>query len=505
MTDAGWARVREFIYQGAIVCLLVLCITYLGFIVHVKASSAGFLYLLLVVIAALWLGFGAATATSLLAVTCLNYFFIPPIFSFRIYDPEDWVALCAFEFTAVVVSRLSSQAQMQARIARQQSSDRQKLYQLTRGALLLDPSRTPSSQILVLIQATLQTHSVGLFEEANARSYGIGVGPAELEAAARDTYLHGHDRDDPVHGVWSRVLRLGGKAIGAVAVQATDLNPEVVDAMASVTAIAMERARSLDRAARAETAKHSEQLRTAVLDSLAHAFKTPLTTILAASSGLLEASNLQGMELELITLIDQESERLNKLATQLLRTARLDESPVRPMEKCDLREITSHILKDLSWELSGRPVNTEIPDVAASVRGDRELITMGIAQLVDNAAKYSTPGSVITISAERHGKETILAVHNDGRVIEPEDREKIFERFYRGKGTEHLAAGTGIGLSVTRRAAEAHGGRAWVDSEEDRGTTFYFALPHEQPRAAHSNGAPGGPEHISRTTTGERV
>ena len=207
MTDAGWARVREFIYQGAIVCLLVLCITYLGFIVHVKASSAGFLYLLLVVIAALWLGFGAATATSLLAVTCLNYFFIPPIFSFRIYDPEDWVALCAFEFTAVVVSRLSSQAQMQARIARQQSSDRQKLYQLTRGALLLDPSRTPSSQILVLIQATLQTHSVGLFEEANARSYGIGVGPAELEAAARDTYLHGHDRDDPVHAADQHRLR----------------------------------------------------------------------------------------------------------------------------------------------------------------------------------------------------------------------------------------------------------------------------------------------------------
>jgi two-component system sensor histidine kinase KdpD len=165
----------------------------------------------------------------------------------------------------------------------------------------------------------------------------------------------------------------------------------------------------------------------------------------------------------------------------------------------DLREITSQVLKDLSWELTGRPVRMEIPEATRSIRGDRELIAMGIAQLVDNAAKYSTPGSVITISTERLGKETILAVHNNGPVIQPDDREKIFERFYRGKGSEHLAAGTGIGLSVTKRAAEAHGGRVWVDSEGGRGTTFYFALPYEQP------GAVSPPELIRQATTGEKT
>ncbi len=429
-------------------------------------SSAGFLYLLLVVIIALRLGFAAATVTSFLAVTCLNYYFVQPILTFRIADRADWVALITFELTALVVSRLSTQVQQQARIARHQSSDRQKLYQLSRGMLLMDPHRPVASQVLGLIQATLHTESAALFDAAYARSYSIGVRSEEMESAARDAYIANRDENNASGDRWSRVLGLGGKAIGAIALRSDDLNSEVVDAVASVAAIAIERSQSLERAARAETAKHSEQLRSAVLDSLAHAFKTPLTTILAASSGLLEAGSLRGAELELITLIDQESERLNNLATQLLRTARLEEARMKPMETCNLREIVSQIVQDLSWELAGRPVTSEIPEPITKVLGDRELIAMGITQVVDNAAKYSTPGSVITISAENREKETIVAVHNFGPVILSEDRDRIFERFYRGRGSEHLAAGTGIGLSVTRRAAEAHtAGAPGVESD----------------------------------------
>lgn len=469
---------RSAVYRGAIGGASVFFVTYVSFRLHINESSAGFLYLLLVLIIALRLGFGAATVTSLLAVNCLNYFFVAPILTFRIADPGDWVALVTFELTALVVSRLSTQAQMQARIARMQSSDRQKLYQLSRGVLLIDQERPVASQVLALIQNTLNTRSAALFEEGRAHTYTIGVASADLESAARDAYLTQCDENDSAGGRWSRVLALGGKAIGSIALRSDDLNSEVVDAVASVAAIAMERAQALERAARAETARQSEQLRTAVLDSLAHAFKTPLTTIIAASSGLLEAGLLRGPELDLVTLIDHEAERLNNLATQLLRTARLDKAKMRPMEKCDLGEIVNRVLQDLSWELAGRPVTNRIPPRVTNVRGDRELISMGITQFVDNAAKYSTPGSMITISAETRGNETIVAVHNHGPVILREDRERIFDRFYRGQGSEHLAAGTGIGLSVTKRAAEAHGGRTWVVSEEGTGTTFYLSLPN---------------------------
>jgi two-component system sensor histidine kinase KdpD len=485
MHDEGrrGSGIPNFVYRSAIGGASVVGVTFAAFLLHVNESSAGFLYLLLVVIVALRLGFGPATVTSLLAVNCLNYFFVQPILNFRIADPADWVALSTFEFTALIVSRLSAQVQTQARIARQQSSDRQKLYQLSRGALLMDPARPVESQILGLIQSTLHTESAALFDEADSRTYGIGENAAELESAAKDAYVLNRDENDGEEGKWSRVLTLAGRAIGAIALRSPGLNSEVVDAVASVAAIAIERSQSLDRAARAETARHSEQLRSAVLDSLAHAFKTPLTTVLAASSGLLETGSLQGAELELVTLIDQESERLNNLATQLLRTARLDQARMRPLESCDVLELVKQVVQDLSWELTGRPVSIAIPKTLAKVRGDRELISMGITQLVDNAAKYSTPGTVITISGETRGKANVVTVHNHGPVIQPEEREKIFERFYRGKGSEHLAAGTGIGLSVTKRAAEAHGGRAWVESEEGRGTTFYLSLSSDDWRA----------------------
>jgi two-component system sensor histidine kinase KdpD len=456
----------------------ILFLTYGAFSLHINAPSAGFLYLLPIVLIALQAGFTAATVASLVAVICLDYYFIPPVFSVSVTDPQNWLALMTFECTALIVSRLSSRANEQARIAEKQHADRNKLYQLSRGVLLSDPSRPVNSQILGLVKQMLQVEAAAIFDGVEIVSQGIGEAADELEIFARDTYLMDQDRDLPRKGEWSRVLRLGGKPVGSIALRAEGLNSDLADAVASLTAIAIERSRALDRAARAEASRHGEQLRSAVLDSLAHAFKTPLTTIRAASSGLLEMSSLQGAEATLAELIDQESERLTKLANQLLRTARLEKMRLKPAEDCDVEEIIEGLLKELAWQLSGNVVSVRMPDTPAPVRGDRDLITTGLMQLLDNAAKYSVPGSAITISTEEQSLMTVVAVHNWGPVIRPEEREKIFDRFYRAPGSQHLAAGTGLGLSITRRAAEAHGGRAWVESSSDAGTTFFFSLPH---------------------------
>jgi two-component system sensor histidine kinase KdpD len=281
--------------------------------------------------------------------------------------------------------------------------------------------------------------------------------------------------------VWSRVLRLGHKGTGAIALRADHLSPIVADAIASIAAIALERSRSLEKETRAEAARQSEQLRTAVLDALAHAFKTPLTTILAASSGLLEAGTLNAQEAELVTLIDDQSVVLNDLTTRLLQTARLEGAEIHlRREECSLGELIDEVVEPFRAQFGTRPARILVPDREVPISGDSHLIITALRQLVDNAIKYSDPGTAITISAAGSGEpddgEILISVHNDGPAIRPEDRERIFDRFYRSPGTEHRAAGTGLGLSITKKIAEAHQGRVWTASGE-KGATFFFALP----------------------------
>jgi two-component system sensor histidine kinase KdpD len=278
-------------------------------------------------------------------------------------------------------------------------------------------------------------------------------------------------------------MRLGRKGTGAIALRAKHLNPLVADAVASIAAVALERSRSLEKEARAEAARQSEQLRAAVLDALAHAFKTPLTVIRTVSSGLLEAGALNPQETELVSLIDDETVRLTELATRLLQTARLEGTAASATTgECDPAQVVEHVLKSFEAQLDGRQVKVSVPDVSLSnprlvVSANPDLVATALSQLIDNAIKYSFQGTPISVSVTTGTAEAVFSVHNLGPSIQPEDRERIFERFYRSPGTEYRAAGTGLGLSITRKVAEAHRGRAWVVSGEASGTTFFFTLP----------------------------
>jgi two-component system sensor histidine kinase KdpD len=254
-----------------------------------------------------------------------------------------------------------------------------------------------------------------------------------------------------------------------------------------LSAIALERARSFENESRAEAARQSEQLRTAVLDALAHAFKTPLTAILTASSGLLVAGRLSPDDAELATLIDEQAEHLNHLTSELLQMARIDAADVGlRRERISVLTLIEDALARHREQLDGRRVS--VPESASSLEiyGDREILTTALEQVIDNASRYSTPGSPISVSAEENLGETIIAVHNEGPPIRPADRERIFDRFFRAEESRHRAPGTGLGLSITKKAVEAHGGRTWVVSNEDSGTTFFFALPRGQRRQYES-------------------
>ena len=463
-------------YAGGFAAFVL--ITAAAYRLHATFSALSFGYFLIIVLAALRWGRWEATALSVAGAACLDYYFTAPLFSLRVTHGSDWTALLAFEAAGLIVSRLSAQAQHHARVADRERRNIEKLYNLSREILLLDSHSPAGEQIAELVRGALRVESVAVFDFAKARVYSAGVSDPQLENLVRTTWLEAQDRSEPASRQWSRMLRAGDQSTGAIAMQAKTLNPLLVDAVASISAVALARSRSLEQETRAEAARQSEHLRGAVLDALAHAFKTPLTVIRAVSSGLLEAGSLNPQQAELVSLIDDESAQLNDLATRLLQTARLEGAAIPERHgRCDIVQVTRQVLDAFAKAAQGRNISFSTAVTSGEVSAGADLVATALSQIVDNAIKYSWPGSEIAVGVTKGKSETVVALHNSGPPIGPADRERIFERFYRGSGTEYCAPGTGLGLSIAKKVAESHQGRIWVVSGEKSGTTFFFALP----------------------------
>ena len=474
-------RLRPALPGFLSLCGVAAC-TWVSFHFGQTFAFTGFLYLVLVVLAALYGGFRQATAVSVAAATCLNYYFVPPIFSFA-NSPANWVALCAFEFTAVVISRLSQRAQLRAEEAVAGRRDIERLYETSRRILLLDSSGEPGSMIPALIRDTFELDAVQLFDAPAATTYQSGDSPCPAGQNTRDAYFRDTDTYDVEARSWYCVVRLGVRPVGGLALIGTGMTKLAATALASLSGIAIERARTLRSELRAQAARQTEQLRTAVLDALAHEFKTPLAVARTASSGLLAVGGLSELQTELVATIDQQASKLDQLASRLLRAAMLDSTEFKPrseplllsgLVRLAVRKLESAADRErfLVFEATPEPM----------VLADGELMVTVISQLVDNAVKYSEPGSTIEIRYATRSSDVVLTVRSKGPVIASSDRDRVFERFYRAPETHHLPAGTGLGLSIVKKIMDAHRGSVWADGEAGYGTSFSLALPAAQRR-----------------------
>lgn len=466
----------DFLAKSALGILGLAVLTAAALLLHLNLATVGLLYFLSVVLVALRWGFWQATVLSAVAVLCQCYFFVPPIYSWYIADPHSYVALGVFEFSALLVSRLSAREQSHARDAETQRRTMAMLYELSRRSLQLDLHQPPGSQLLQLVREIFGVESVAIFDSDLDTINVSGAFPMDAQEIARNTCYFEINQDYEDMDFSRRVLRLGSAPIGALLIGGK-LNPLTADAIASLVSITFDRYRSFASETKAEAAHQSEQLRTTVLDGLAHAFKTPLTAIRAASSGLMELGQMKPAYADLAALIDEQAVLLNELTTRLLQTARLEKEEVSlKKQNIAIVDLIEEVAAEQSDKLGGHPLQVSISDKSLATRGDRELLASIVRQFVDNAAKYSHPGSSIEISAKESASEILIAVHNDGPTIREQDRERIFERFYRCPDTKHQAPGTGIGLSIAKKAAEVHNGHVWVISDEQEGTTFFLSI-----------------------------
>ena len=472
---------------GAVTLRLTMALALIGGItlvcfrlIQVNATTAGFAYLVgVLLIAAAW-GLLEATVASVAAMLTLNYFFLPPVGKFTIADPQNWVALFAFLATSITASELSARAKRRARDSLDRGREMERLYALSRAILLIDVKQGVAKQIAHQVARIFEFSAVALYERSSG---GIHRGGPEdlpdVDAKLRESAVQGTQLRDETMGLIVTAIQLGGEPIGSLALRGARLSDTALQALSNLVAIGLERARDQEAANRAEAVRQSEAFKSTLLDAVAHEFKTPLTSIKAATSSLL-ADVIQGSreQRELITIVDEEAERLVRLVTEAIQMTRIESGNLRlNRELHAASSLIAAALHPMKPMTDGREVRTRLDGGLPHVNVDPELIQLAIRHLVDNALKYSSPAAPITISARTAESNLIISVADQGPGIPESEQSKIFERFHRSTGDRPPISGTGMGLTIARDVARAHGGDISVKSRPGQGSEFHLSLP----------------------------
>ena len=440
------------------------------------------LYLLIVVPTALLCGFWQAVIVSCSAVVVHGVFTARQPQANPAADPANTVTLLAFVLVALVVSRLSSRVTGHAREAESWGGQMHDLYELTRRTLQMNLHVEPGPQLAESIHEIFALEAVAVFDADLHDVYQAGYWSVDPQEMAQNVYYFETSDDDPATGMGRRVVRLGTVPVGSLIVRG-ETSSLTNNAIASLIAITFDRYRAFANESRIETERRTEQLRSTVLDSLAHAYKTPLTAIRAASTGLGEMGHLSAGQSELVSLIDEQTGLLSDLTTRLLTTARLDAGEVAiNATPVGVGSLIEEVVASLRDRLASMKVSIDLENDSLVICCDRHLMVMLLTQYIDNACKYSIFGTTITIRVAQVNAEAIFSVHSFGPVIPMADRERIFDRYYRSATRANRTSGTGIGLSVAKRVALIHGGYVWVTSDEIEGTTFFAAIPAPVPK-----------------------
>ncbi|MGA8541598.1 MAG: DUF4118 domain-containing protein [Terriglobales bacterium] len=478
MKAVAWSR-TGYLIAG----LSVAGITLIGYRwLHFNPTSIALVFLLGVLgISATW-GLRQAVFMSAIATLAFNYYFLPPIRTFTVADPQNWIALFAFLGTALAVSQLSERAKREARSAIERRRELERLYAFSQ---LLLSSDNPA-ELLNLIPRYI-VESFGIRSAAislSSRNDVYRSGPTIDGLESRDlqlTSLRGEPRFDSVNQLGFMPLRMGTRVVGAMGVAGSMLSRQTLEAIGSLVAISVERAGAVEKLSRAEAARESEQLRSVLLDSVTHEFRSPLTAIKASVTSLLGSPNHSTEERqELLTIINEESDRLNRLIGEAAEMAQLDANKVEfRFVSAPVGPVIEEALEELKQLLLQHPVEVRIPPDLPNARMDPARIKEVLVHLLENAAKYSPAGAPIRITAEARARDPMLTINiaDRGPGIDDFEQSLVFEKFYRGRNQRVQVHGTGMGLAICKAIVEAHGGRLGVTSQLGHGSVFYFNMP----------------------------
>ncbi len=446
----------------------------------VNPTTVALTYLVLVLgISALW-RLRYAVFTAIIATVCFNFFFLPPYGTFTIADPQNWIALFAFLAAAVIASQLAERAHQNADTANRRRREAERLYAFSQKLLLTEKMAELMNVIPGFLIDIFGGNAAAVFVSARRQTYRSSPELGSLQREDLVTVsLRGEPVSDPERAVSIAPVRIGMNLVGSVGISGATVSLETLEAVGSLIAIAIERVESAEKLSKAEASRESERLRSVLLDSVAHEFRTPLMAIKASVTGLQTEPNLDdSARSDLLSVIDEETDRLNRLVGQATEMAALDASQVElHLKPTQIGDVIAAAVEETKGMIEHHRLEVHPAANLPTIRMDAARIKEVLVQLLENADKYSPAGSPISITADIKGRQLVTSVADRGQGIEEFEQAMIFEKFYRGQQQRQRSQGTGMGLSIAKAIVEAHGGSIGVTSQLGHGSVFHFTLP----------------------------
>ena len=458
----------------AMAALTTLALVWTG----VNSTTAGMVFLVLVVWSSTQVGIWLSLYIAVLCALSFDYFFLPPVHTLQIIGIQQWVAMISFMASCVVVGRLAQRARRQAQKAEERRADVERLYSLSQEMMLHEDASGLIRDLPRLIDRIFALDGVVLYICDGDQLYAsTSELPMSIQASLR-AMTEGSSPTLAIPGGFHAIaLMLGLRPVGALGWRPSRLSREVASAVSAQVAIVLARSMAIEASVRMEAAREGERLRTALIDSLTHELRTPLTSIRAAATTLLESEGLdEAGRRELAAIVDEEASRLDALIGQAVEMAEIDANVVEVhLAPQQPRALLEQAVEESRAVLAGRRVSVAVEEPDRPAWFDPHLLGRVLRHLLENAARYTPPGSRITLSSRRAGDRLEFHVEDNGPGIDAADLPLVFEKFYRGKMGS--GKGSGMGLAIARAILAAHGGGIQASSVPGQGASFRFWVP----------------------------